>query len=534
MRGPVVYVERDPSGQRLVGLRLIGERYEERYSVPEEASAIEGVQFAAEWLRARIDENAGGNIGLLCLDPRGAVCSWLDVPGADTSVVRAAVRQKPAGAWGDWSSMPALEAAETVESLVPAGGSSLEPLDDAQLARSNGQGLIIGRKKAEDDQPGSRRTAVLAVGDLPVKLLIDALDEMKIEVSQVTSLWHAIASAWDPAAEIREESDPLVSVSRVDTAVMLVEPDGRVQWAWCDEGKLLAAGSAMVEPDAFIDDEKARSFGTGRLAMDWLAWSAQLGRSPRRVLCLVDQDEGDTPGAGAFGQAISSVWPSASVDLLRVDDPILTTFLRLQERTPGGKIKRRAHETQPISSLVSRPGRAHRGMYRWIAGVILIGAVGLAVFGVKLRSSAEEATKRAADLTAETNALIVSELGTNADPMYPILSLQSAIDTLQTQQQGGDFDKVHPVLLSVDEIAVFLEYMNGVKLSRLQVDQTLNYLELDAETTTDAETAPNILIENAKYVNWGNAKVIQTSNKTRVTVQGHWRDLDKAEQEGAE
>lgn len=528
MRGPAVYVERDPSGQRLVGLRLIGDMQEEHYSVPDEADALEGVRFAAEWLRARIDATTGGNIGLMCLDPRGAVCSWLDVPGADATVVRAAVRQKSAGAWGDWSSMPALEAAETVESLVPVGGSSLEPLGDKQLAKNSGQGLIIRRKKADEEDAPSRRAAVLAMGDLPVKLLIDALDEMKIEVAQVTSLWHAIASAWDPAGEIREDNDPLVSVSRVDTAVILVEPDGHVQWAWCDEGELLAAGSARIEPDAFVDNEKARAFGSGRLAMDWLAWTAQLGRSPRRVLCLVDHDEGRTPGAGEFGQAIHNVWPGASLDLLRVDDPILTTFLRLQERTAGGKTKRRAHESKPIGSLASRPGRAHRGMYRWVAGVILIGAVALGVLGTKLRGSADDASMQAADITVETNALIVSELGVNADPVYPILSLQSAISALQLEQSGGDFEETRPVLLAVDEIAFFLANTTDVTLSRLLVDQSLNYIELDATTTEAAENQPKVL-QNAIYVNWDDPEVRQTSTKTIATMQGYWRDIDTEE-----
>ena len=235
------------------------------------------------------------------------------------------------------------------------------------------------------------------------------------------------------------------------------------------------------------------------------------------------------PGRGEFGQAIHKVWPGASLDLLRVDDPILTTFLRLQEKTAGGKTKRRAHESKPIGSLASRPGRAHRGMYRWVAGVILIGAVALGVLGTKLRGSADDASKQAADITVETNALIVSELGVNADPVYPILSLQSAISSLQLSQDVDDFDEIHPVLLSVDEIAVFLEYMNGVTLSRLLVDQSLNYLELKAESTTDAEAAPSILINNARYVNWGNASLRQTDSNTQVTLQGYWRDLDKEE-----
>ncbi len=521
MRGPTVYLERDPSGQRLIGIRLIGDQEEERYSVPEDATPIEAIRFGAEWIRTRIDAKSGGGIGMLCLDPRGAVCSWLDVPSSEESVIKAAVRQKPSGAWGDWSSMPAMAGSESVESLVPVGASSLEPLGD-KPAKPSGQGLVL--KSKADASNVHRRAAILAVGDLPVRLMIDALDEMKIEVGQVTSLWHAMASAWDPAAEAKDNADPLASgAAAVDTAIVLIEATGRVQWAWSDTGKLVASGSAMVEQDAFTGDANARTFGSGRLAMDWLAWTAQLGRSPRRVFCLIDTDHGSAGGSGEFGQAISNIWPSAAVDLVPVDDPIVTTFLRLQERTPGGKPKRQVAGSQQISSLAKRPGRAHRGMYRWIAGAIMIGAIGLGVLGYKARASGEEAAKEAATIAATTNSLILSELGENADPGFAVISLQAELDRLRAEGQNTDVRQAWPVLQAIDDVSFWLANMSGVELDSLLLDQTANVLKLEADSTASAEAAPDML-KNAELINWDDGVIRTTANATRISFTGFWRE----------
>jgi hypothetical protein len=523
LRGPTVYLERDPSGQRLVGLRLIGDQEEECYSVPEDASPSEAVRFAAEWIRARLDAKSGDGIGMLCLDPRGAVCSWLDVPSSDDSVIKAAVRQKPAGAWGEWTSMPAMAGSDAVESLVPVGAASLEALGD-NPTKPAGQGLVLKKKK--DPTLVNRRAAVLAMGDLPVRLMIDALDEMKIQVGQITSLWHAMASAWDPAAEARDNDDPLVSSAKVDTAIVLVEATGRVQWAWSDEGRLVTSGTAMIEQDAFAGDDKACSFGSGRLAMDWLAWTAQLGRSPRRVFCLIDTEHGSAAGTGAFGQAISKIWPSASVDLVPVEDPIISTFLRLQERTPGGKARRQIPSTQQMSTLANRPGRAHRGMYRWIAAAIMIGAVGLGVLGFKTRASGKDAVREAATISATTNSLILSELGQNADPMFAAMSLQTELDRLRAEGQNTDFTPIRPVLLALEEISFWLANMNGIELSSLTIDQAINLVKLDADSTASAEAAPGML-KNAQLINWNDGNIRTTASKTIVNIDGFWRDVEE-------
>lgn len=527
MSGPCVYLDRDASGQQLLGLRIIGAGgAEERYRVPEEAPGVQGITFAAQWLRSRLEAHSDAGIGLLCLDPRGSVCSWLDVPSAEDNLVRAAVRQKPAGAWGDWASLPALQAAGTVEALVPTSGSSLQPLLAA--APSTGSALAIRKQP----QPAGRRSAVLGLSDLPVRLLLDELDTMRIGVDRVVTFWQAMALAWDPSAERVESDDPLVSSARVDTAVVLIEPNGRVQWAWSSAGELLAAGSAMLEAGALDGDDRARAFGAGRLAVDWLAWTAQLGRSPRRVICLIDETHGTPGGAAAFGEAVTGVWPGAAVDLLRVDDPILSTFARLTERTPGGKLRRDPAKAGSVASLASRPGRTHRAMYRWAALTIALGAVALATLGYKLRASASDASEQADKIRTETNALILSKLGQQADPVYPMLSLQSMLDAeRQARASRQQLRDVRPVLQAVDDIAFYVGSMRGVSLSRLVVDQPTLLLELETDTTEQAEVASDTLNKAMQgFVNWDRGSMRQgTAGRTRVAVTGFWADAPKAE-----
>lgn len=526
MSGPFVYVERDPSGQVLTGLRLIGESGEERYSVPGEASPVQAVTFAAEWLRSRLDAHTGSGIGILCLDPRGSVCSWLDVPSEDDSVVRAAVRQKPSGTWGEWASTPALESMGTVEALVPTAGSSLQPIG---VQRNGSTGLAV-RKKAETE---SRRAAVIGVSDLPVKLLLDALDEMRIDIGRVVTFWQAMALAWDPSGERVDSDDPLVSSAKVDTAVVLVEETGRVQWTWSSEGSLVAAGSSLLEEGALSGDDAARNFGAGRLAVDWLAWTAQLGRSPRRVICLIDESQGSPAGVGAFGEAVTGVWPGAAVDLLRVDDPVFSTMTRLSERTPGGKLRRDPAKAGTVNALAGRPGRTHRAMYRWMAGAIALGAVALGIAGYRLRSTSGEAEQQAVKIRNETRALILSELGNQADQMYPEMSLQSMLgEAQQNQSARAAMREVHPVLQAIDDVQFVVgSAMSGVEINRLVVDQPALQLDLITDTTEQAETAQTILNGAMEgFVRWNRGSMRSGANgKTRVSITGYW--VDSANQE---
>ncbi|MEM8757288.1 MAG: hypothetical protein AAGF47_05855, partial [Planctomycetota bacterium] len=88
MAPPIVYTERAAGGERLTGLRLIGEQDEERWSAPEDTDAADAVEHAAAWLADRLSRPSLG-IGLLCIDPRGAACGWVDAPGSSPALARA-------------------------------------------------------------------------------------------------------------------------------------------------------------------------------------------------------------------------------------------------------------------------------------------------------------------------------------------------------------------------------------------------------------------------------------------------------------
>ncbi|HED53288.1 MAG TPA: hypothetical protein ENJ00_03705 [Phycisphaerales bacterium] len=510
MSTTTIYLERDPSGQRLLAVRLIGEHDEQRWTAPDDATPDVAVRQAAEWIRSQIDES-GGSVGLLCLDPRGAVCSWIDIPERTEAMIRASVRQAQPGAWGEWAKPPNKDAQSIpgiVESLVPPMGATYEPVS----ARA---------------ESSTKRAAVLAMGDLPVRVLIDALDELRVPVQRIATLWHVMATAWDPAAEFVPSDDVLTTTpAAMDTAVVMIEPGSRVQWAWSDGGSLLAAGSARIEPTALVDDADARSFGVGRLATDWLAWSAQLGRAPRRVLCLITDGEGTDEGLGAFGRAIGQIWPEASVDLVRVDDPISATFARLQERTAGGKPRRKLSEHDQIESLANRPGRTHRGMFRWVAAAVLIAAVGLAVLGSKLRAAGADAKKQIAGIKSETGQLILASLGAEADPVYPELTLQSKLDEArQKVNETSSLRPTYPVLEAVDNISFIVSSIDGVNLTRLTIAQDVCNIELEGDDTESVELAPEIIKSAMRgFIDWGDGTISKRGPKTVISILGYWSE----------
>lgn len=161
-------------------------------------------------------------------------------------------------------------------------------------------------------------------------------------------------------------------------------------------------------------------------------------------------------------------------------------------------------------------------MYRWAALVFVLGAVALVILGYKLRTSAGDALREAADTSAETNGLVLSELGEQADPLYPILSLQSAIDRAALERQTGDIEPVHPVLLALEELSVFSQYMTGVTITRLVVDQSFLTLTLEADDAEDAESSP-LILKNAIYADWRVDRTLQRGGKTIVTLLGMWR-----------
>lgn len=127
-----------------------------------------------------------------------------------------------------------------------------------------------------------------------------------------------------------------------------------------------------------------------RLAAEWLAWSMQLGISPRRVVCVFPESTRENDSARAFGTALGAAWNGAMIDAVVTRDPIGDTLERLALALESTSEK--LIETTPGAALVelsSRPGGAHRSMYKWLAFAVLAAAGVMGVVAWQAQRSAE-------------------------------------------------------------------------------------------------------------------------------------------------
>lgn len=544
--GPTLYLERDGSGQVLLGVRLIGEHDEERWT-PDDTS-LPGTNGsagtaedpstrpsrAASWIRSRLAEGRTGKIQTLCLDLRGAACNWLEVPGDSASVLSAAARNAPRGGWGDWPEPPNPEAAQALHAegaTLDWRAASLQPLrETAGTAQSVSPGRLSLPRRSSDqtaaERTASRRVAVLAVSDLPVRLLLDELDALGVVVERVTTLAHAMAAAWYPGAAPRsaDEDDPLVARDTSDAAVVMVEPSGRLQWCWSVGGQLLAAGSNRIDPEVFEPGAQLSAATTGRLSADWLAWSAQLGRSPSRIVCLVPESVGTPETAGALGRSVGAAWPNATVDLFRVPDPIGATAARLHERSAGGRPQRAMPADAAIASLQARPGRAHRSLYRWGAAACFAAAAAMVVLGVRLRGSAEEARTAARELIESQRGRVAEVLPPTADLTFPTLAAQSERDALRLAvPDASAVTPIRPVLPAAEEIGFAIASNPDAELDRLTILQSLITVQVSGPDTRSVEFVPSTLENGTDLFQWSPGDILRRNNTYQTVVNGVWR-----------
>jgi hypothetical protein len=340
----VCLVRRQGRGCILRALRLVGPTTDDLYPT---SGVLEGAPEdyanAARWVRERLaGARSDTSIAFLCLDGDGGICTWTTAPGTDRTVVAASARLSGTGS--------------TLTHYAPSDAeSSLEPL---------GASVPAGA--------GGLRVPVLGITDIPARLLIDALDRENVPVEGVGTIWHALAWAWDPASPstLPPEENVVVDAGPV-TGVVLADPDGRLVWCWARAGRLLAGGSMRVRSaDGNLDLGEQEA---SRLVAEWLAWSLQLGLSPRRIICVLATSAGAPP----FAEALARAWPGAPFDAVPVADPIGATLQRVADKLESSPRALAADLEQGLPSLTSRPGRAHRLMHLWRAGalVILAGAL---------------------------------------------------------------------------------------------------------------------------------------------------------------
>jgi hypothetical protein len=500
LTGVVCYIERAPGGNALRRVRLVGPELDQTWVAPSigpddpgkpagPGEQLSHIRSAAAWIAEELAPLR--ELAAICLDAEGGVCAWVSAPSTDQSVLMAAIRQSGSGSpHAGAETSPASSGFGLLpdDALGLGAARSLQAL--AEPERANGTALLSRTGKQAPLAP-RRRMGVLSIADAPVRVLLDELDALKIGVGAVLSFWHAAALAWDPSVERAAkkrasekytpeagELEPIVVEPDAPvTATVMIDPAGRLSWGWSQAGELVAAGSMRLRTHTFsrtpppppapvaaplepLLEEPLDALGTrrivpeepvetvhatecssgdiGRLVMDWLSWSVQVGRTPDRIVCIGPatithrpaQGEG-LPAPGTLAHALSASWPSAAVDAALHDDPIGATLNRLRalpmfQPARSGEASDTLAPNDPRRALVSltrRPGRLDRTMHLWATLAILAAAAAVFIHAKRVGSGiAALRTQADAVQSKRTEALksvedVIPALSKSPDPV---------------------------------------------------------------------------------------------------------------------
>ena len=225
-----------------------------------------------------------------------------------------------------------------------AAGAGLAIRPRAGDGERAGCGAAKNGKSAEAAR--ARRMAVLGVADSAAGCF-DALDERGVAARGAIDLERdgdSVGSGLPPNTRDDGPGVDRLGRCRAVTAVVVVDPRGRLAWAWSRRGELLTGGSMLLVRARPQADRAERGSGearvidpgscvrletthAARLAAEWLSWSAQTGSAPGRVVVLCpERTAGLSPSE--FCTRVVSAWPGATVDLVTDDEPIELTLRR--------------------------------------------------------------------------------------------------------------------------------------------------------------------------------------------------------------
>ena len=519
MTARVCYVERTARGAALVRLRLVTPRAEEVWSIPapegdDREAIVRTLRGAAEWLRDRLREATTSRLEALVLDTDGSLCSWLSASGSEAAAVAAIVRQSGAG---DDSDSPA-GAAPIQLSLSPdapiLGGASVEALPDG----------VSG-----DEPPArpalKRRLAVLSVADASTRLLLDELDNAGIEVRRVMTLWHALAEAFGSRPPTPGEIAPQPDGTR---GAAVVDRAGRLVWAWSRGTCLAAAGSMRLpRPDALPEAcPRLAPHDLGRLATDWIGWSAQLAASPASWVMVLPQAAWSEEAP--LGESVSGVWPGATADILLDDDPVGLALTRLAgaiDDTGGG---RRAAPGAALEGLSNRPGRPHRLMYLAAAAAVGMAAIATGAAAWRVQDAASEARVEARKLRTQWRDQATgihapaSEITVRDNEV--VFLLQDELDRRRKALMPAQNEPDMPVLEELEALSFVLGNPD-YQLERLSVTSYNVLIEVVVPDTPAFEELLESLprIGGSRIATWTSEVRELGGQGVRCTFTGLWR-----------
>ena len=506
----------------LRGLRLVGGHTDDSWAVDPRGDTelvVETINEAAEWIKQRMDASSKADLSGLILDSDGAVCTWVKPEDAD---------------------------AQTLDAVISDGPIEHDP-DDLEPVHQNMLGERLPRLPnemdfeplSEDQTSTGARRAVIALPDVPGRLLKDKLDAMGIRPEKMTSIWHALGAAWDPGIESSSSAQRIVSSDAPISAVVAIDPiDSRLVWTWSREGELICAGSTRLR--RVHGEHEPRSMVTqsdvARICSDWLGWSSQIGVSPSRIVVLgepltppvsVDEDEQELDhqalDAAQLGATLTQRWPDATLDLLGEPDPIGATLQRLVHRERIGSLHN-------ISGLEARPTRAHRSMFRW-AGLALTAAACAVLL------LAWQFMGKTGSIKDETNTLNgeVRNALNDYDPQLllspaPNMVLQAKIREINKARSPIEITPPEPVLEALETVSYVIG-TPSITVNTMKLNNRTVTIEIVVENIAKAEQVLGSLraIDDELLVWDSDLNASPYNSKIRASLIARWNDEEESE-----
>lgn len=510
MSSRVCYIEREDRGAVLRRVRVLGAQADDSWRAPAGDAASGAFAPAAAWIGDRLNGRLGGRVlDRLCLDVDGAVCSWVTSASADGRLVRAVIEQEGAPEADD----PFAEAGHTHAGRFP------------DLPGEVGYQAMPAGRSAVD---GSARTPVFAVPDVAARAFLDALDESGVQVGSCITLWQAMLKAW--LSDAASSSGRVVAETSPVAAVVLCVPGDRVVWAWGRSDAPVAAGAFRVRgPDdqsgAMLLGEgeasgaaPAASFG-GRLSAEWLAWSAQIGRTPSRVVWIGPVESGPGLGGAEIGAALRRAAPDASIDVIDEEDPVGLTLRRLAERLDSGDD--RSAPADHLLGLSNRPGRVHRAMYRWLALLLLAASVAMGALAWDFWDRRARFVEDLGGVRANQRALLEAEAPDLVNDRMALMNLRDRV----AQARGPatvEIPPPKPVLRELETLALVLgnpEYeLLEIDLSSLSV----SFRARVADTPAFEQFQESLFGIGGSKIRWTPLTPRQQGGRIEVTGNGTW------------
>jgi len=467
---------------------------------------------AAAWIIDRL----GGRprLDLVCVGVNQAVCTWVTAPSPEPTVIAAAVNQKGQ----DWSN-------------AGIGASAVQALISPQ--RPGGRGLdrlpIVGSRSAASR--ASPHMTVLNLRDGPLRLWLDEMDRRGGRIQLVTTLWHAAAIAWsapDPhRAETNGQQSPSPNGEQTQsnaeaepTGVVLAEPGGGLVWIWGRDGELLAGGvvdaPAASETGPRPQDEAEIDARCGRLALDWLGWTAHLESAPSRVAVVGVQ-------ADRLAERLDRLWPQCRLTVVEEADPLGATLRRVGAHTSPPGID--ADPRRSLVDLTRRPSGAHRRLGVWasVAVMILAAAVtGMGWRAQRLRSEYLTQQQRLAEQVRDRVAEVAPGL---ANHPSPVLALQSHKQTVLEQNPPIQQPPApRPILDELTRLASALSEtlseQEDAYATRIEIDEITANAQVQVPDYATGELLLERLRQSVGLISWQGTFVGTPPARQRLT--GTW------------